>query len=116
MLRNAVVVGGCQISQKKFYEYVRFNNISSVTGGGGGVKFPEKSERNLNGSIYVIVYNRCGNTPSHLPLARVGGGASPALGLPRLSPSSLAPLPLSPDPVLSWSRSVGTSIMSAYNS
>ena len=34
-------VGGCQLSQKKRYEGVRFNVIS-VTRGGGGVKFPGK--------------------------------------------------------------------------
>ena len=45
MLHNAVRVGGgvggCQISNEKRYEDVRFN-VSSVTRGWLGIEFPEK--------------------------------------------------------------------------
>ena len=42
MLRNANGVGGVKFSGKKCYEGVRFNVIS-VTRGGRGSKYPEKS-------------------------------------------------------------------------
>ena len=45
LLRNALGVGGCHISQKKCYEGVQFN-IISVTRVRVGVNFPEKKLRN----------------------------------------------------------------------
>ena len=42
VLRNAMGVGGCQLSRKKRYECVQVNVIS-VTRGCVGANFPEKS-------------------------------------------------------------------------
>ena len=43
MLRNAVAMGGCQISLKKRYEDLRFNVISITRGWVGGCRISRKN-------------------------------------------------------------------------
>ena len=68
VLRNALGVGGCQISLKKHYKDVRFNAIS-VTRGWVGVKFPEKKHyvtlewplfvsNRRTPNMYLLVFHR----------------------------------------------------------
>ena len=78
---------------------------------GGGNLLTEHNIHNMlhhlsNGNVKSLRYNQ---DLCNLPMVLGERGCSPGLSFPLPSPSSLAPLPLSPDPVLSLSLSAVTS-------